>query len=223
MDFWQDVRFAVRHLARAPLFVVTAVLTLALGTGANTGIFSLLNGVLRPLPVPDADGIVVVAATFASDDTGFRHQFSFPTLIDYREATDVFSDVFGFHNQLAGLTHGGTTTQFIYHVVTGNFFSALRLEPALGRLFVAGEGEYLGSEPILVLSHSTWQRRFGGDRNVVGTVPIRAIDAGARREHTSRTTRSRSSSAFCAVSPRWVRTRWRSSTTRRSATRYQRT
>jgi hypothetical protein len=73
--------------------------------------------------------------------------------------------------------------------VTGNFFSALRLEPALGRLFVAGEGEYPGSEPILVLSHSTWQRRFGGDRNVVGTTvrlngkPVRIIGVAPKEFH----------------------------------------
>ena len=181
MELLQDLRFAARQIARAPLFAATAVLTLALGTGANTGFFSLLNGVLRPLPVPDPHAIVVVAATFQSDDTGFRHHISLPTLRDYRAASDVFTDVFGFHNQLAGLTHGETTTQFIYHVVTGDFFSALGVQPALGRLFLPGEGEFPGGEPILVLGHLTWQRRFGGDPNVVGTTvrlngkPVRVV------------------------------------------------
>lgn len=189
MDFWQDVRFAVRHLARAPLFAAAAVLTLALGTGANTGIFSLLNGLLRPLPVPDADRIVVVAATFHSDETGFRYRFSFPTLVDYRAANDVFSDVFGFHNQLAGLTHGGTTSQFLYHVVTGNFFTALNLQPARGRLFEPGEGEHPGGEATLVLSHMTWERRFGRDPNVIGSIvrlngkPVRIVGVTAEGFH----------------------------------------
>src|ERR1700730_7108594 len=92
----QDVRFALRQIRRAPAFAVSAVLTLALGVGANTGIFSLLNGYLRPLPVPGADRIVVLAAEMPGDETGFRYRFSYPALNDYRADTGVFSDVFAF-------------------------------------------------------------------------------------------------------------------------------
>ena len=102
--FTEDVRFALRQMRRAPAFAVSAVLTLALGIGANTGIFSLLNGFLRPLPVPDADRIVVLAAEMPGDDTGFRFGFSYAALNDYRGETSVFSDVFGFETRIAGLT-----------------------------------------------------------------------------------------------------------------------
>jgi predicted permease len=169
-SLFQDVRFTLRQIRRAPAFGVSAVLTLALGIGANTGIFSLLNGYLRPLPVPDAGRIVVVAAEMPGDETGFRYRFSFPALNDYRTGTAAFSDVFAFDTRIAGLTAEGKTTQFVYHLVTGNFFSGLRLQPLAGRFFTPDEGEHPGGEPIVVLGYNFWQRRFGGDPNVVGTV-----------------------------------------------------
>ncbi len=167
---FRDVAFAVRHLLRAPGFTIAAVLTLALGTGANTGIFSLINGFLRPLPVPHADRIVILAAAAPGDDTGLRYRLSFPALLDFRQQADVFSDVFAFDIHLGGLGANGKTTQFVYSVVTGNFFSGLGLTPAAGRLFEPGEGEAEGSEPVVVLGHAYWQKRFGGDRSVVGSM-----------------------------------------------------
>jgi predicted permease len=171
--FWsiaQDVRFALRQIRRAPAFSISAVLTLALGIGANTGIFSLLNGFMRPLPVPHADRIVVLASEMPGDETGFRYRFSYQALNDYRAETSVFSDVFGFDTRIAGMTANGKTTQFVYHAVSGNFFSGLRLAPLVGRTFAPGEGEYTGGEAIVVLGYNFWQRRFGGDPGVVGTV-----------------------------------------------------
>ena len=164
----QDVRFALRQMRRAPVFAISAILTLAMGIGANTGIFSLLNGYLRPLPVPDADRIVVIAAQLPGDDTGFRFRFSYPALKDFRAETSVFADVFGFDNRISGMTTGGRTTQFLYHTVTGNFFSGLRMTPLLGRFFEPGEGEHAGGEMVVVLGHRYWQQRFGGDPAVVG-------------------------------------------------------
>src|SRR5260370_4616199 len=184
MALWsigQDVRFALRQMRRAPAFATSAVLTLALGIGANTGIFSLLNGYLRPLPVPHADRLVVVAAEMPGDETGFRYRFSYPALNDYRDETAVFSDVVAFDTRIAGLAAGGKTTQFVYHAVTGNFFSGLQIAPLLGRVFERGEGERSGGESVVVLGYHFWQRRFGGDPNVVWTtvrlyaVPTRII------------------------------------------------
>src|SRR5215210_1422728 len=102
-----DVRFALRQIRRAPGFAASAILTLALGVGANTGIFSLLNGYLRPLPVPDAQQLVVLAAELPGDETGFRYRFSYQALRDYRQQADVFSDVFGFDTYIGGITADG--------------------------------------------------------------------------------------------------------------------
>jgi predicted permease len=189
MSLGQDVRFVLRQMRRAPAFTISAILTLALGIGANTGIFSLLNGYLRPLPVPDADRIVVLAAEMPGDDTGFRFGFSYPALTDYRGETRVFSDVFGFETRIAGLTAHGKTTQFLYHAVTGNLFTGLQLPPILGRAFEPGEGEHGGGEPVVMLAYQFWQRRFGGDPGVVGTVvrldgvPTRVIGVTPRSFH----------------------------------------
>ncbi|CAN5676090.1 ABC transporter permease [soil metagenome] len=164
-----DVRFALRQIRRAPGFAASAILTLALGVGANTGIFSLLNGYLRPLPVLNADQLVVVAAEVPGDETGFRYRFSYQAVQDYRRQGDVFSDVFAFDTYIGGLTAGGHSTQFLYHPVTGNFFTGLRLAPLLGRVFTPGEGESAGGEPTVVLGYAFWQKRFGGDPNIVGS------------------------------------------------------
>jgi predicted permease len=180
-QIWQDLRFAARQLVRAPGFAVTAMLTLALGIGANTGIYSIINGFLRPLPVPDADRIVVLAADVPGDETGLRYQFSYPALVDYREQSGVFSDLFGFETQLGGLTLDGKTSQFLFQAVTGNLFSGLGVTPAAGRLLQPGEGEYLGGEPVVVLGYAYWQKRFSGRPDAVGSVvridgqPVRVI------------------------------------------------
>src|SRR3954463_361675 len=177
----QDIRFTLRQMRRAPAFAISAVLTLGLGIGANTGIFSLLNGYLRPLPVPDAGRIVVVAAEMPGDETGFRYRFSYPALQDYRAETAGFADIVAFDTRIAGMTAQGRTTQFVYHAVTGNFFSGLRVAPLLGRALDPGEGEHAGGEPVVMLGYNFWQRRFGGDASIVGTtvrldgVPTRII------------------------------------------------
>jgi macrolide transport system ATP-binding/permease protein len=164
----QDMQYAARLIRRAPAFAASAVLTLALGIGANTGIFSIINGFLRPLPVPKADRIVVLAVQIPGDETGFRYRFSLPALNDYRRETAIFSGVAGFETRIAGLNVRGTTTQFVNHFVTGNFFSELGVPAYAGRLFTPGEGEAPGSENVIVLGYEFWQRRFGGDPAIVG-------------------------------------------------------
>ena len=166
----QDLRFAVRQLWRARAFTLTAILTLALGTGANTAVFGIINGYLRPLPVPNADRLVVLAAELPGDETGFRYRFSYPALVDYRTQATVFSDVVAFDMRIGGLSIDGKTSQFVYHVVTGNFFSALGVTPAYGRVFRPDEGEQPGDEAVVMLGHAYWLKRFGGDRHVVGSI-----------------------------------------------------
>jgi putative ABC transport system permease protein len=182
MAFWsigQDVRFALRQMRRAPAFAASAVLTLAIGIGANTGIFSLLNGYLRPLPVPHADRLVILAAEMPGDETGFRYRFSYPALNDLRAETSVFANVFGFDTRISGMKVNGKTTQFVYHAVTSDFFTGLQLPPLLGRYLEPGEGEHPGAETVIVLGYQFWQRRFGGDAGVVGTI-VRLDGAPAR-------------------------------------------
>lgn len=175
----RDLVYAFRQLLRAPGFAISAILTLALGTGANSAIFGLINGFMRPLPVPAADRIVVLAAETPGDETGFRYRFSYPALTDIRQQTDTFSDVFGFDTRLGGLGVDGKTTQFVYHVVTGNFFSALGFRPAAGRFFGPPEGEGPGAELVVVLGHAYWRQRFGEDPKIVGSI-IRLDGQAAR-------------------------------------------
>lgn len=163
-----DLRSALTQIRRAPSFAIIATLTLALGAGANTAVFSVINGFFRPLPVPDADRIVVVANVLPGDETGLRFRFSFPALEDFRRQTDVFSDVFGHDTRIGGLSANGRTLSFLYSLATGNYFTGLRLTPAAGRLFVPGEGEHANADAVIVLGYSYWMSHFGGDRAVVG-------------------------------------------------------
>jgi len=160
--------YALRQISRAPAFAIAAVLTLALGTGANAAIFGLIDGFLRPLPVPNPDRIVVLAAESPGDETGFRYRFSFQAMSDLRKQTDTFADVFGFDSRLGGMGVDGKTAQFIYQVVTGHFFSGLGLQPAAGQFITSPLGEQPGSELVIVLGYAYWMKRFGGDPAVVG-------------------------------------------------------
>src|SRR5450432_2866643 len=164
----QDFYYAVRQLRKSPGFCLLVVLTVALGIGANTAVFGILNGFLRPLPVKDPQQIVVLAARTKGDETGFLYRFSYAALQDFRRRTDRFSDLFAFNTIIAGLTADGKTTQFLNQAVTGNCFSALGLKAAAGRLFLPGEGEAPNGESLVVLGYSFWQKRFGGNPSVVG-------------------------------------------------------
>jgi predicted permease len=166
--FWQDVRYAFRMLAKSPMLTVIVILTLALGIGANTAIFGVVNGILlRPLPVQSPNEITVVAAKIQGDTLGI-YTLSYAQLVDLRKQIGVFSELFGYGNDLGGLSVAGTPGQFFYCRVTGNYFSALGLQPAVGRLFLPSEGEAGGRDPYVVLGYSYWQKRFGGDPGVVG-------------------------------------------------------
>jgi macrolide transport system ATP-binding/permease protein len=162
----RDIRFAFRQLWKNFAFSIMAILTLALGIGVNTAVFSVVNGWLRPLPVPDADRLVVLAAQQKDDILGAFY-FSYPALVDFRNQSDAFSDIFADQIGLGGLTMNGKTESFVFSYVTGNFFSGLGVKPELGRLLLPDE-EKPGGPPVVVLGYSYWKKRFNGDPSVVG-------------------------------------------------------
>jgi len=167
-SLWQDVRYALRMLAKSPALTIIVVVTLALGIGANTAIFGIVNGLLlRPLPVKNPDQIMVLASRLRGDTLGI-FTLSYPELQDLRKQADSFSSIFASQADLAGLSYDGKAGQFFYQRVTGDYFSTLGLQPALGRLFLPSEGEEGSSDPYIILGYSYWQNRFGGDPGVVG-------------------------------------------------------
>jgi predicted permease len=164
---FQDLRYALRQLRKNPGFTFTAVLTLALGIGANVAVFSIVNGIiLRPLPVPQPQQIAVLAAQQQGAPLGVYY-LSYPELVDFREQSDAFTDLFAYDVGLEGMSADNRADHFLASYVTGNYFSALRLKPALGRLFLPGEGEKPGSEAVVVIGYSYWQKRFGGSPEVI--------------------------------------------------------
>lgn len=164
----RDLRFAFRALAKSPGLAAIVVITLALGIGVNTAIFGIVNGVLlRPLPVRAPEQIMFLAAE-QKGATLQAYTVSYLDLVDYRKQVSAFSDLFAYRIDLAGLSADGRADEIVASCVTGNYFSALGLQPALGRLILPGEGEKPGEAGMIVLGYSYWQKRFGGDPGVVG-------------------------------------------------------
>ena len=165
----QDLRGASRQLPNDWGFTVLVVLTVALGIGANTAIFSMVNGFGRPLPVRDPDQVVVLAGQVKGDESGFsRYRLSFTQIQDLRRQATEFNGVFGVGLDEGGISIGGHAYPFVYDFVTGNYFSALGVTPALGRYFQPGEGESAGGEFSIVLGYAFWQKRLGGRPDVIG-------------------------------------------------------
>jgi predicted permease len=166
---FQDLRFAIRQLRKAPSFAATAVLTLALGIGANTAIFSLVNSLLlKPLPVPNAEQIATLSPR--ENNGPLQQVLSWNEYKQVRaQSGRTFSDIYAYTINLDGLaTKGQQPDRILTIYVSGNFFAGLGLKPAAGRLFLRSEGEVLGQDPVIVLSYDYWQRTFNGDANVVG-------------------------------------------------------
>ena len=162
-----DLRFAFRQLLRNPGFTAVAVLTLALGIGANTAIFSAVDAVLiRPLPYADADRLVMVWND-NTRQTGTRKFFSTPPeWHEWRRHNTVFTDIAASQPGDASLSNDGEPEQLPARKVSANFWSVLGTQPLLGRVFT--EDEDVRGAPVVVISHGLWQRRFGGARDVVG-------------------------------------------------------
>lgn len=165
----QDLRFAFRQLGKAPSFAITAVLTLALGIGANTAVFSLVDSLLlKPLPVANPEQITTL---IPRENKGpLQQAFSWPEFKEIRaQGGQSFSDIFAYTLGLDGLAMSGQQPDRVLTTyVSGNFFDALGLKPTLGRLFVRSEGEVLGHDPVIVLGYDYWKQKFNGDLGIVG-------------------------------------------------------
>ncbi|HEY2012011.1 MAG TPA: ABC transporter permease, partial [Bryobacteraceae bacterium] len=156
---WQSLRYGFRLLLKSPGFTIVAVLTLALGIGANTAIFSVVNALLlRPLPLPEPGRLLVMTA---SNPSSGNRVFPF-SLIAYETVRDrnrSFSGVTAFQSQSLTLTGSGDPVVLSAARVSPNFFDVLQVQPMLGRGFRADEGE-AGGQPVVVISSSLWQARF---------------------------------------------------------------
>jgi putative ABC transport system permease protein len=171
--FTQDFRYALRQLAKAPAFAAVAIITLALGIGANTAIFSLLDqALLRTLPVKDADRLVILQSLgsfngHTSSRTDENFSFSYPMYRDLRDQNSVFSGLIATDKVDLGVQWHNQPELVDAELVSGSYFDVLGVQPALGRLLVASDDVVLDANPVAVLSFSYWQRRFGSDPAVV--------------------------------------------------------
>jgi predicted permease len=165
----QDVRFAFRQLLKNPGFTVIAVLTLALGIGANTAIFSVVNAVLlKDLPYHEPDRVVMIWTDNPALNLGFSELPPAPVdLIEWRRQAQSFEQIAAFRSRPADLSEQGDPDRVGSVQVTANFFSLLGVNPLLGGVFTA-DAETPGQDKVAVISHSLWQRRFGGEAGIVG-------------------------------------------------------
>ncbi|MBS1812970.1 MAG: ABC transporter permease [Acidobacteria bacterium] len=163
---WQDIRYAIRLLRKNPGFTIVSVLTLALGIGANTAIFSVINSVLiKALPYPQPEQLVSVWETLP---TGSRNSVSAGVYKDWRAHSSKFAHLALYKDIRLNLTGTGTPEHIAGLQVTTEYLSVLGIAPLLGRAFMAGEDAMGGNNQVVVLTHAFWQRRFGGDPGIIG-------------------------------------------------------
>jgi len=166
-EFLHDLKHGAGLLVRRPAFTATAILSLALGVGLNTSLFSVVNAVLfRSTPVADPGRLVEVYSSVSSEMPHFTS--SYPDYLSLVEGTHAFSGIAGHAFVRGILSTGGTPALVTGEAVTANYFDVLGVHPALGRAFLAEENLGEGQHPVLVMSHGMWQRRFGGRSGIVG-------------------------------------------------------
>jgi putative ABC transport system permease protein len=170
----QDLRFALRASLKKPAFTLIVVLALAVGIGANTAIFSVVNAILlRPLPFKNPDRLVMV--WMDNHKLGVDQDWhSYPNYVDYRDQNSTFEDIAAFNDRSFNLTGTGEPVRVVGSWSTVNLFPVLGVDPLHGRTFTAEEEEP-GKDMVALISYGLWQRRFGGDPNIVGQ-PINLND-----------------------------------------------
>ena len=162
----QDLRYGMRMLLKRPGFTVIAILSLALGIGANTAIFSLVNTALL-MPPPVARPGELVALNNSAANRMFP-TFSYPNYRDFRDRNEVFSGLIAYRFAPLSVSHDGVNERLWGYVVTGNYFEVLGVGAAVGRVISAEDDQTPGAHPVTVLSYKYWQSRFGGDAGVLG-------------------------------------------------------
>ena len=163
-----DIRYACRLLARNPGFAAVAIMTLAIGIGLNGAVFSIFNAMLfKPLPV-DRPGRLVWIASASTEPDGPRGNLTYPDFLDLRARREVLEDAFAFTEAPLSIGGGGRAVRLTGQVVTGNMFDVLGVRMAAGRHFLPEEDRTSGTHPVMIISHTLWQRHFGGDPAIVG-------------------------------------------------------
>src|ERR1700751_2388299 len=166
----QDLRYSLRALRKSPIFLAVAVLSLALGIGANTAIFTLINQlVLQPLPVKDPEQLVMLAGRgrhYGGNNGPDR--LSYPMYQEIRDQNQVLSGMFCTYPATVSATFEGRSELIGADFVSGNYFPVLGIGAAVGRGFTASDDLIQGGHPLAVLSYGYWRTRFGGDTSVLG-------------------------------------------------------
>jgi len=171
---WQDMRYGIRVLMKDGAFTLVAVLTLGLGIGANSGIFTVMSQVLlQRLPVPHPDQLVLLYAPglrrghVSSDERDGSESFSYPMYKDLRDHVSVFAGLAAKADFPISLTYQGNTERASSEIVSGNYFETLIVRPALGRLLLPSDTAVEGGNPVVVLGHGYWKKRFGSDPKIL--------------------------------------------------------
>src|SRR5215468_9642274 len=170
-DFVYDLRFSSRSFLRSPSFTATAVLSLALGIGATTSIYSLVDQIiLRVLPVDHPERLVLIDwnGSQMAETLGSDNLMSYPICRDLQQQKAFFDGVFCRAATTISFSTGGEPRLTAAELVSGTYFSALRVDPALGRLLNAEDDQAPGSSPVVVLSYDFWKNQFGGTQDIVG-------------------------------------------------------
>jgi hypothetical protein len=168
----QDLRYAIRRMKDTPGFTVVAIATLALGLGVNSAVLSLVHAIfLKPLPLSEASRLVLIDQTIPMRPPIYAFSLSFPDYLYYRDHARTFAGLAAhyatspMHVSMPDGAFGVTGS-----VVTANYFSVLRLQPAVGRFFTEDEDRIPESNPVAILSHNLWRSRYSADRQIVGAV-----------------------------------------------------
>ncbi len=165
---WQDLRVSIRRLKKTPGFTLIAMLSLALGIGANTAIFSLVNtALLRPLPVEEPKQLVSLNNVALSGEQNFP-TLSFPNYRDLRDRNNVLAGLIAYRFSPVSLSNNGVNVRLWGYLATGNYFEVLGVKPALGRLFTPNDDKAPGAHPVAVITYDCWQKHFAGDPQAVG-------------------------------------------------------